>query len=81
MKSFDWKTITRATLAEHLSTGKINETQALPGANLYYCQHEDKDSLAIALDSGVCLLIEKPMLPNPGRERRRKNMPPEPAGE
>jgi hypothetical protein len=75
MKSFDWKNITRETLAEHLSTGKINETQALPGANLYHCQHGQKDSLAIALDSGACLLIEKPVQANPGRERRKSKAP------
>lgn len=76
MKSFDWKTITRETLAEHLRTGKINDTQALPGANLYHCQHEAKDSLAIALEAGVCLLIELPVQANPGRERRKnKTLP------
>ncbi|MFZ2853727.1 MAG: hypothetical protein WAZ34_06395 [Rhodocyclaceae bacterium] len=78
MKSFDWNTITRAALAEHLRTGKINDTQALPGANLYHCQHEERDSLAISLEAGVCLLIEIPVPANPGRERRKKKtLPPE----
>lgn len=76
MKSFDWKTITRETLAEHLRTGKISGTQALPGANLYHCQHEGRDSLAISLEAGVCLLIERPIQASPGRERRKnKTLP------
>lgn len=71
MKSFDWQIITREALAEHLRTSRINNTQALPGATLYHCQHGPKDSLAISLESGVCLLIEKPLVANPGRERRK----------
>lgn len=77
MKSFDWHTITRSALAEHLRTGRINNTQALPGANLYHCQHEERDSLAIALESGACLLIEIPLPANPGRERRKKKLSPQ----
>ena len=76
MKSFDWQTITREALAEHLRTSRINDTQALPGATLYHCQHGPKDSLAISLESGACLLIEKPLVANPGRERRKnKTLP------
>ena len=76
MKSFDWRTITRSALAEHLCTGRINDTKALPGANLYHCQHGEQDSLAIALETGACLLIEIPVRANPGRERRKKKKEP-----
>ena len=75
MKSLDWQSITREALAEHLGTSKINSTPALPGATLYHCQHGNKDSLAIALDAGTCLLIEKRITANPGRERRKNKTP------
>jgi hypothetical protein len=76
MKSFDWSSITREALAEHLRTGKINATQALPGATLYHCQHASQDSLAVALEAGACLLIEIPVPANPWRERRQKEIAP-----
>jgi hypothetical protein len=76
MKSFNWQTITREALAEHLGNSRIDSTQALPGATLYHCQNGHQDSLAIALDAGVCLLIEKPVVASPGRERRKNKTQP-----
>lgn len=72
MKSLNCEAVSREALAAHLASGEVNNTQALPGANVYHCRHDRQNSLAIALDSGTCLLIESSSQSNPAHERRRR---------
>ena len=78
-KNLVWRLVDRAALAEHLHSRKIKDSLATPEISLYHCResgHGARDSIALSLPDGQCLLITLPETPAGHPERRKRSARP-----
>ena len=73
-KTLHWALVDREALAEHLHPRQIKDSLATPALSLYHCKESGpggRDSIAVSLPDGQCLLITLPE-PAAGHPERRK---------
>lgn len=75
-KTLAWTLVDRSTLAEHLHSRQITDSLATASLNLYHCREagpQGRDSIALALPDGQCLLVTLPEPPASRHERRKRS--------
>lgn len=73
-KTLHWALVDREALAEHLHPRQIKDSLATAALSLYHCKESGpggRDSIAVSLPDGQCLLITLPE-PGAGHPERRK---------
>lgn len=73
-KTLHWALVDQEALAAHLHPRQIKDSLATVALNLYHCKESGpggRDSIAVSLPDGQCLLITLPE-PIAGHPERRK---------
>jgi hypothetical protein len=68
----EWRSVSRADLAEHLKRVEVLDSEALGGASLYRCQGKEGESVAISLPGGETGLINNVHFEIPASLKRRR---------
>lgn len=79
-KRLTWSVVDRPELAALLEQSDVKSSHALDGVSLYHCRgsdgahdHGPRDTIAISLPGGACILVTLPDTHGSRPERRKKS--------